>query len=145
MDSGQEQQDERPHDETVAPKLADVLRRSGMVQVVYLFGTGARGPLRFESDLDLGVASSNGPIGRSDLRRIAHHTIEATGRPADVIDLRAASAPVLRTALLHGRRLFCLDRGLLLALVRRLVYETEDFLPYQRRLLEERRRRWIAT
>lgn len=140
-----EPRDEHRYEETIAPKLADVLQRGGAVQAAYLLGTGARGTLRFDSDIDLGVASSNGPLGRSVLRRIAGETTGATGRPADVIDLRVASAPVLRAALIDGRRLFCLDRNLTFALLRRLVYETEDFLPYQRRLLEERRRRWIAT
>ena len=140
-----DQQDERRYDGAIARELANALLRVGGVQVAYLLGTGVRRALRFESDIDVGVASSNGPLDRPALRRIATEMTGATGRPADVIDLRLASVPILRAALVDGRRLFCLDRDLPLALLRRLVYETGDFLPYQRRLLERRCRRWIAT
>lgn len=126
-------------------RLVELLSRDGFVQLAYLFGSGARQGLRFESDLDLGVASSRGPLSPAALRDIAQRITEATGRPADVADLAAASAPVLRAAMVEGRQLLCADRALLLAMQRRLVYETEDFLPYQRRLLAERRRRWTGT
>lgn len=125
--------------------LAELCARDGRVQLAYLFGSGARGRLRFESDLDLGVASSSGPLAPAALREIAERIVERTGRAADVIDLAVAPIPLLRTALIGGRLLLCTDRSLVLALRRRLVYESADFLPYQRRLLEERRRRWIAT
>ncbi len=126
-------------------RLVELLSRDGFVQLAYLFGSGARQGLRFESDLDVGVASSLGPLSPAVLQSAAQQIAEATGRPADVVDLAAASAPVLRAAMVEGRQLLSTDRALLLALQRRLVYETEDFLPYQRRLLEERRRRWTGT
>ena len=37
------------------------LSRDRFVQVAYLFGSGVRQRLRFDSDLDIGVASSLGP------------------------------------------------------------------------------------
>jgi predicted nucleotidyltransferase len=126
-------------------RLAELLSRNRFVQVAYLFGSGVRQRLRFESDLDIGVASSLGPLSPSEMRSVAQQVSAATGRPADVADLASASAPVLRAAMVEGRQLLCTDRGLLLALRRRLVYETEDFLPYQSRLLDERRRRWTGT
>lgn len=126
-------------------RLAELLSRNRFVQVAYLFGSGVRQRLRFESDLDIGVACSLGPLSPAEMRSVAQQVSEATGRPADVADLASASAPVLRAALVEGRQLLCTDRALLLALRRRLVYETEDFLPYQRRLLDERRRRWTGT
>ena len=126
-------------------RLAELLSRNRFVQVAYLFGSGVRQRLRFDSDLDIGVASSLGPLSPAEIRSAARQVAEATGRPADVVDLASASAPVLRAAMVEGRQLFCLDRALLLALQRRLVYETEDFLPYQRRLLDERRHRWTGT
>lgn len=126
-------------------RLAELLSRNRLVQVAYLFGSGVRQRLRFESDLDIGVASSLGPLSPAEMRGVAQQVSEATGRPADVADLASASAPVLRAAMVEGRQLLCTDRALLLALRRRLVYETEDFLPYQRRLLDERRRRWTGT
>jgi predicted nucleotidyltransferase len=131
--------------EACSARLIDLLGRNEAVQVACLFGSGARQGLRFQSDLDVAVASSGGPLAPAALREIARQIAEATGRAADVVDLAVASAPVLRAALVEGRQLLCADPALLFALRRRLVYEAEDFLPYQRRLLEERRRRWTGT
>lgn len=135
----------RPLELDAEKRLIEVLKRGGTVQVAYLFGSGAQGRLRFESDVDVGVASTRGPLSPDEIRRIGQEIAVLTGRPADVVDLVCASAPVLRAALVNGRQLLCTDRGLLLALRRRLVYETEDFLPYQRRLLDQRRLRWTGT
>ena len=115
------------------------------MQVAYLFGSGAQGRLRFESDLDVGVGSTRGPLSPDELRRIGQEIAAVTGRAADVVDLTGASAPVLQAALVKGRQLLSTDPGLLLALHRCLVYEAEDFLPYQRRLLDQRRLRWTGT
>jgi predicted nucleotidyltransferase len=126
-------------------RVLNVLARTPAVQVAYLFGSAARGRLRFSSDLDLAVASNRGPLSAGELQGIRDGVAIAAGRAADVVDLAQASAPVLRAALAGGRQLLCTDRKLLLALRMRLVHETEDFLPYQRRLLAERRRRWTGT
>ncbi|MCX7960490.1 MAG: nucleotidyltransferase domain-containing protein [Burkholderiales bacterium] len=125
--------------------LTELLAGEASVQFACLFGSAAQRRLRFESDLDVGLASAGGALSPSVLREISARIAERTGRGADVVDLAVAPIPVLRAALANGRRLLCKDRSLVLRLLRRLVYESEDFLPYQRRLLEERRRRWIAT
>ena len=135
----------RPLESDAEQRLVELLRRTRAVQVAYLFGSGAQGRLRFESDLDIGVGSTRGPLSSAEIRNIGQEIAAVTGRPADVVDLTCASAPVLRAALVKGRQLLSTDRGLLLALHRRLVYETEDFLPYQRRLLDQRRLRWTGT
>ncbi len=135
----------RPLESDAEQRLVELLRRTRTVQVAYLFGSGAQGRLRFESDLDIGVGSTHGPLSSDEIHRIGQEIAVVAGRPADFVDLTCASAPVLRAALVKGRQLLCADRGLLFALHRRLVYETEDFLPYQRRLLDQRRLRWTGT
>ena len=67
----------------------------------------------------------------------------ACGRPVDLIDLKAVGEPLLGQILAHGQRLFGSDEDHA-ALVRRHVFDTEDFLPYARRMLRERRRAWIG-
>lgn len=129
----------------VEQRLVEYLTRSRLVQVAYLFGSGAQGRLRFGSDVDIGVGAARGPLGPDEMRRIGEALAAIAGRPVDIVDLTCASAPVLRAALVKGRQLLVADRELLLGLHRRLVYETEDFLPYQRRLLDQRRLRWTGT
>jgi len=75
-----DQRDEPRYDEAIARELANALLRVGGVQVAYLLGTGVRGALRFESDIDVGVTSSNGPLDRPALRRIATEMTGATGK-----------------------------------------------------------------
>jgi predicted nucleotidyltransferase len=52
-------------------RLAELLSRNRFVQGAYLFGSGVRQRQRFESDLDIGVASSLGPISPAELRSVA--------------------------------------------------------------------------
>jgi len=132
-------------DPGIEKRLVDLLNHEGSVQLAILFGSASRQALRFESDLDVGIASGGGPLQSAVLRATARKITEISGRPADVVDLRVAPIALLRAALVEGRLLLCADRAILHALQRRLVHETEDFLPYQRRLLEERRRRWTGT
>jgi predicted nucleotidyltransferase len=72
-------------------RLAELLSRTRFVPGAYLFGSGVRQRLRFKSDLDIGVASSLGPLSPAALRSVAQSVSEATGRSADVADLASAS------------------------------------------------------
>jgi len=135
----------RQFDAQVEQELLDLLNRDEHVQLAYLFGSAAKRGLRFDSDLDVGIASSGGPLQPALLRATAQKITAFSGRAADVVDLRVAPLALLRAALVEGRQLLSSDPALLHVLRLRLVHETEDFLPYQRRLLEERRRRWTGT
>lgn len=71
--------------------LREILRTTPRVRLAVLFGSGARGTLRSESDLDVGVLLD----GDADLSSLTVALERATGRRVDLIDLNGAP-PLLR-------------------------------------------------
>lgn len=70
-------------------------------------------------------------------------TTLATGRPVDLIDLARVGEPLLGEIVKHGQRI--LGSNAELAELRlRHVYLNEDFVPYVKRMLDERNRRAFA-
>ncbi|WP_174805153.1 nucleotidyltransferase domain-containing protein [Marinobacter daqiaonensis] len=63
----------------------------------------------------------------------------AFNRPVDLIDLRTAGQPLLHEIVTGGIQVLG-TRHLWGDLVYRNVMENEDFVPYQKRILETRRR-----
>ena len=67
----------------------------------------------------------------------------ATGRPIDLVDLHIVGEPLLGQILKHGQRIHG-DSSRTVDLMRRHVFDTEDFMPYVERMLAERRNAWIG-
>jgi len=68
---------------------------------------------------------------------------ESTGRPIDLIDLKAVAEPLLGQIVRHGRRLMGSD-GAYGRLISQHLFEQADFMPYRNRVLAERRAAWIG-
>lgn len=129
-------------DQPALEHLRDRLAAEPDVILAIAFGSVAEGTSRMDSDFDLAVLADAllAPGRRQELIRLV---ADVTGRPVDLVDLRTAGVPVLRSALHEGRRLICRDRRAYEQLVSRLLADTEDFLPYRERMLKERRAAWI--
>lgn len=69
---------------------------------------------------------------------------EKTGRPIDLVDLKTAPEPLLGQIVQHGRRLMGSDTQFGELIYRHLM-EQADFIPYQNRMLAQRRMAWIGT
>ncbi len=122
--------------------LQNTLQRHGGLELAFVFGSGARGIARADSDLDLAVqaAQALGPIEKMAL---IGDLAEATGRPVDLIDLHTVGEPLLGQILTHGQRILgsADTHGRLLS---RHLLDAADFLPYAQRIVDERRRAWIG-
>lgn len=116
-------------------------RRDGL-RLGLLFGSAARGELRPDSDLDIAVLGEH-VLVPEEKRALIEGLARHSGRAADVVDLATIGEPLLGRILSEGRRLFGSDEDFA-ALVVRDLFEKADFLPYQQRILEERRRKWIG-
>ena len=66
-----------------------------------------------------------------------------TGRAIDLVDLRTVGEPLLGEILVHGRRVLGSDQAFA-ELMRKHVLDAADFLPYAQRMIDQRRRAWIA-
>ena len=67
----------------------------------------------------------------------------ATGRPIDLIDLRSTGEPLLGQIMQYGVRILGSD-VLHAQFMTRHIMNAADFMPYQTRILKERRQAWIS-
>lgn len=129
-------------DQNTLQHLGDRLAAESDILLAIAFGSAAGGTSRPDSDLDLAVLG-DAPLDARRRQELIRLVADVTGRPVDLVDLRTAGVPVLRSALHAGRKLVCRDRRVYEQLVSRMLVDTEDFLPYRERMLRERRAAWI--
>lgn len=75
-------------------QLKEVLAHFPKIALAVLFGSVALGQQRADSDLDIAVAADH-PLSAGEKLSIIGALAERTGRPIDLIDLKAASEPLL--------------------------------------------------
>lgn len=122
--------------------LLNVLARFPSIKLAVLFGSVAAGQARADSDLDLAV-SSHRALSVAEKIALTQALAEATGRPIDLIDLATVAEPLLGQIVQHGTRIWGSDT-LYANLISRHLVEQADFMPYQTRVLAERRTAWIG-
>ena len=111
---------------------------------VTLFGSGARGALRADSDIDLGVAAQR-PLTAAEVLELVTQLAASLRRDVDVVDLAAETGLVLKEALTKGQILRNERPELYASLLSKLVFDQADFEPLRSRLLAERRRRFLGS
>lgn len=130
--------------EKIQAAIRQVLARHASITIAILFGSLAANGPRKDSDLDVAIGSTI-PLALETRIQLIEELAVALGRPVDLIDLSAAHSPLLHQILTQGQLLFCKDRSQYAELLRRLVYEEADVMPYYRRILAERRHAWIGA
>jgi predicted nucleotidyltransferase len=121
--------------------LQDVLARFPTLVLALVFGSAAQGQQGADSDLDIAVAAKQPLTAVQKIEIISALAIQ-TGRPIDLVDLKAVAEPLLGQIVRHGRRLFGSDSAYG-QLISRHLFEQSDFMPYHTRVLAERRAAWI--
>ena len=122
------------------PKLSALLAERDDLVLALLFGSRAAGTARPDSDVDLALLG-RGPLGTDVKLEVMRRVGAAFGTAVDVVDLHGTPEPVTGEAL-AGVRLLGDDRTFAELLIRHLD-NVEDFIPLQRRILDERRERWL--
>lgn len=128
--------------EIVDKQVSGVIERHPAIRLVLLFGSLAKGIARYDSDVDLAVGAAR-PLEIGEKIELIAELAEATGRPVDLIDLSTVGEPLLGQIIAGGRRIVGNDT-LYADLVVKHLFDHEDFVPYQRRILRERREAWIG-
>ena len=129
-------------DENLTRAILAALDTQPGIRLAILFGSLAAGRERVDSDMDLAVDAGRWLTAGEKLALMTELS-ERTGRPVDLVDLHAVGEPLLGQILRHGKKL--LGGGTCYAnLIRRHLFDQEDFLPYRTRILAERRRAWIG-
>lgn len=126
----------------ILDRVRDALAAQADVRVAIAFGSSAVGDAGPDSDSDIAVLGTRA-LDAARRRELIRLVADITGRPVDLVDLRTAGVPLLRSVLRHGRQLVRNDRSAYDQLVTRMLVDAEDFLPYRERMLRERRAAWI--
>lgn len=128
--------------ESIDKQIRQVLERHSAIRLALLFGSLAKGTARFDSDLDLAVGADR-PLGVDETIELISDLATVIGRPVDLIDLSTVGEPLLGQIIAGGTRIVGSDT-LYAELVLKHLYNQEDFVPYQKRILQERREAWIG-
>lgn len=128
--------------QAIDAQIKDVLANFPAVVIAVIFGSMASGQQAAESDLDIAVAARQA-LSTDERMALVSALAERTGRPVDLVDLKAVSEPLLGQIVRHGRRILGSDT-LYGELISRHLFEQADFMPYRSRLLAERRMAWIG-
>ena len=123
--------------------IARLLARYPAIKLGILFGSLAEERATPESDLDLGVAAAES-LDTAMKTALIEALAEISGRPVDLVDLRVVSGPILQHVLTRGKLIYCIDRTLYAALIRTMLFNQSDMMPYYDRILAERRKAWIG-
>ena len=104
------------------------------------FGSVFDGTSKPDSDIDIAVRAEK-PLDAERKTELIEAIVRLTGRAVDLVDLTRIGEP-LRGEVLKGQRLLGSDEEWA-EQMQRHIYDNEDFVPYVRRLLAERRERWL--
>lgn len=129
----------------MSPELSairKVLDEQPSVRLAYVFGSLAKGSARPDSDADVAVLGSS-PLDAATRVALIDALALTTGRAIDLVDLHIAGEPLLGEILRGGIRIKGSDEEHA-RLITRHIFDTEDFVPYQQRLLRERREAWTG-
>lgn len=126
---------------TQLPQIRQALNAVDGLRLALVFGSCAKGQARPDSDLDIALAFDQAMSVQQHITLIEALAL-VTGRPVDLIDLRTVGEPLLGQIMQHGVRILGSD-VLHAQYMTRHVMDAADFMPYQTRMLQERRQAWV--
>ncbi|WP_292964849.1 nucleotidyltransferase domain-containing protein [Nitrosomonas sp.] len=123
-------------------QIQSVMDQFSNIRLVIILGSVAIGKASPESDLAIAVLAKK-PLSAQNKILLINVLAESTGRPIDLVDLSQAGEPLLGKILQHGRKISEKNQYYAELLSKHLI-DQADFVPYQRRILAERRKAWIG-
>jgi len=126
----------------IEKSIADVLKQFPEIEFCTLFGSAATGRLTDASDIDIAISGAV-PLSISQRRALSLELSEALQREVDLIDLQSVSGLILEQALCQAKIIRNNDSELYANLLKRLWYNQADFMPYVKRIMEERVHKWL--
>jgi len=123
-------------------RIRKILEGYPHVRLAVLFGSLAKGNAKKDSDLDLAIATDHA-LDTKQKMQLTAELATAIGRPIDLVDFASTGEPLLGQIMVHGQRIMGDDAHYARLLSTHLFAEA-DFMPYQTRILQERRQAWIG-
>jgi predicted nucleotidyltransferase len=129
-------------DKNLINKISATLASFPSVKLAILYGSFAKDKETAESDIDLGVAADH-ILSFEEKEHITLALSDSCGREVDLIDLLKKHEPILTQVLSKGIVVFNHDKHLYAELIKTMMFDQADFMPYRNRILKERRDKWI--
>jgi predicted nucleotidyltransferase len=126
----------------ITARAEEVLRAEPGLRLAILYGSAATGRMRTDSDVDIALLFDRPLNTEQKMVLISRLGIELK-RNVDLVDLFNLNGTILKQVLSKGRVLIQTNPGMLAALVRKMIYNQADMMPYVSRTLIERQRRFI--
>ncbi|MEI8206461.1 MAG: nucleotidyltransferase domain-containing protein [Kiritimatiellales bacterium] len=126
----------------ITSRAKEVLHAEQGLKLAILYGSAATGKMRADSDVDIALLLDR-PLGAERKMELISRLESELRRDVDVIDLFSLSGTILKQVLHKGRVLIQTKPGELAGLIRKMIYNQADMMPYVSRTLIERQRRFI--
>lgn len=124
-------------------KLIEWSKSRDDIDLVVVFGSRAHERNRPDSDLDLAIWRSC--AWKTDfVRECMDELTEILPTTIDLVDLSNADGPILQEILCNGQKIFERHDHLLGELYIRLMDWRTDFAPAWEKMVDQRRKRWLA-
>lgn len=122
--------------------VKQLLQKHEDVSVAIVYGSAAEDRQNPKSDFDLAVAGAQ-PLDSESKMELIEELALITGRPVDLVDLQTTNGTLLKQVLTKGKILYCSNTTLYANIMKRMLFNEADFMPYYFRTLKEQRERWI--
>lgn len=126
----------------IVQELTDLMSDHSDILLCILFGSIANQRESVESDLDVAIAGERA-FTAEQKQDFIEELATAFGRPVDLVDLQLISGTLLHQILTKGELIFCRDHQLYAELMKKMLFNQSDMMPYYYRILKERRKKWI--
>jgi predicted nucleotidyltransferase len=126
----------------IEAKTKEVLGAVPGLRLAILHGSVATGKMRKDSDVDLALLFDR-PLDAEQKMLLISHLESELQRDVDLVDLFALSGTILKQVLRKGRVLVQTQPGARAELIRKMIYNQTDMMPYVSRTLIERQQRFI--
>ncbi len=123
--------------------VLQALRSGPPLRLAVLFGSGARGTTRADSDVDIGILPIDAGLPLHEEIKLQHRLEAACGRPVDVVRLDRASTVLLGEVARDAKLLFEAHDGDFVGFRVRALHEWLEFAPAYRHAAERFRQRLI--
>jgi predicted nucleotidyltransferase len=125
-------------------QIEQQLSRHPQIKLGILFGSISRGQAKPDSDLDLAVAADR-PLEAGEKQTLIEELAQLSSRPIDLVDLQSTGGLLLQEVLTKGKRIYKTDNRLYAELIKKMLFNAADFMPYRDRIIAARRKAWIGV
>ncbi|EWH08181.1 DNA polymerase beta domain-containing protein [Catenovulum agarivorans DS-2] len=122
--------------------IKEILKQQPGLELAILYGSAATGKMRLDSDIDIAVQFSQ-PLNAHQKMVLASQLEKQLNRTIDLTDLSNLNGTILKQVLTKGVVIVENVKGTKEKLIRRMIYNQADMMPYVIRTLKERQKRFL--